>query len=78
MNTLGQPMIVGDPLQESRELPALFLRQSGEQVFLVLAGDLANGLKRAVAFLGQTQRVAAAILAVGLAFHQAPFFQLIH
>jgi hypothetical protein len=55
MDTLHQALLVGHALQQNGELPALFFRESRQQLLLMFACNSAYRLQRRRPLLRQTQ-----------------------
>jgi hypothetical protein len=69
--------VVGETLQESQEVGALVLVDSGEQVYLLLAGGTLGAGKQVVGGGGEVEGVGASVGGVATAFDESSVFEVI-
>jgi hypothetical protein len=70
-------LLVGDALQQRRQLVAFLVRERRTQCPLMLSRNLGNVLQDLAAFARQVQRVAPPIARLIAAFQQAALFQVV-
>ncbi len=74
VDSWSQSLLVGNPLQELRQLFAFFFAERGADYFAVLLRNSLQSLKGAFPFFGKIQRIKSSIFRMRLSFYQAALF----